>query len=76
MQDAFLFSRTHFRLDLGIGAFRPSLRVKRVVGHPGIWEMTFAPDGRATFRYGPELNASDPHIVWRRIGSHEIFDDP
>lgn len=29
-------------------AFPPALRVHRVQGHPGIWEVTFAPDGRAT----------------------------
>lgn len=28
--------------------FHPRLRVKRVQGHPGIWEMTWAYDGRAT----------------------------
>ena len=29
--------------------FRPGLRVKRVRGVPGLYEMTWAPDGRATF---------------------------
>jgi len=28
-------------------AFPPRLRVKRVQGHPGSWELTFAADGRA-----------------------------
>jgi hypothetical protein len=31
--------------------FHPQLRVKRMQGHPSIWEMTWAPDGRATFEY-------------------------
>jgi len=31
----------------------PALRVKRVQGHPGIWEITWAP--RATFHYGEEI---------------------
>jgi len=26
-------------------AFPGRLRVKRVQGHPGVWEVTFAPDG-------------------------------
>lgn len=34
--------------------FHPSLRVKGVSGHPNIFEMTWAPDGRATFSYGLE----------------------
>lgn len=33
---------------------RPGLRVKGVQGHVGVFEMTWAPDGRATFAYGPE----------------------
>ena len=33
--------------------FPPGLRVKRVQGHEGVWELSWAPDGRATFEYGP-----------------------
>lgn len=52
------------------------LRVKAVQGRSGVWELTFAPDGRATFAYGAELRPGDPHVIWRRIGNHSIFDDP
>lgn len=46
-------------------------------GHPGIWEITWeGNDGRATFRYGPEVRAGKKHIIWRRIGGHEIFEQP
>ncbi len=38
--------------------------------------MTWAPDGRATFRYGPEQVEGEPHVIWRRIGDHDIFDRP
>lgn len=38
--------------------FPPRLRVKRVQGHPGVWELTFAADGRATFTYGDEVVAA------------------
>ncbi|MGA2319856.1 MAG: hypothetical protein ABSG95_03820 [Solirubrobacteraceae bacterium] len=38
--------------------------------------MTWAADGRATFRYGEEIVAGEPHIVWLRIGKHAILDDP
>ena len=76
-QRAFLAARSAFVSDLRAGAhFRPSLRVKRVHGHSGTWELTWAPDGRATFEYGPEVRSGDPHIIWRRIGSHEILDRP
>jgi mRNA-degrading endonuclease YafQ of YafQ-DinJ toxin-antitoxin module len=58
------------------GRFEPSLRVKRVQGYPGVWEMTWAPDGRATFEYGDELRAGEQHIIWRRIGTHGVFRQP
>jgi hypothetical protein len=57
-------------------AFPPSLRVKRVQGSSGVWEMTYAPDGRATFAYGNEVVAGEPHIIWRRIGTHDVLPDP
>jgi hypothetical protein len=62
--------------DLRRGTFRKGLRVKRVQAHEGVGEMTWAPDGRATFEYGESIHAGDPHIIWRRIGGHEIFDSP
>lgn len=56
--------------------FRKGLRVKRVQAAPGVWEMTFAPDGRATWHYGAEIRAGEPHVVWRRIGTHDVFGRP
>ncbi|GAA3237068.1 hypothetical protein GCM10010468_71700 [Actinocorallia longicatena] len=58
------------------GPFRPGLRVKGVQAAPGVFEMTWAPDGRATFQYGDEVRAGETHIIWRRIGTHDIFDPP
>ena len=57
-------------------ALPPNLRVKRVQGHDGIWELTWSADGRATFEYGAEQLPGEPHVRWRRIGSHSIFSDP
>ena len=56
--------------------FPGELRVKRVQGTRDVWELTFARDGRATFAYGPELREGEAHIVWRRIGTHDVLDDP
>jgi hypothetical protein len=53
------------------------LRVKRLQGHPGVWEMTWSfagPDGRATFEW-IEMDG-EAAVLWRRIGGHEIFDRP
>ena len=56
--------------------FRPGLRVDSVEGAPGVFEMTWAPDGRATFEYGDRSRPGDPHVVWRRVGGHAIFSSP
>ena len=56
--------------------FRPGLRIKGVQGTDGIFEMTWAKDGRATFQYGSFVQGYAPHIVWRRIGTHRILGTP
>jgi hypothetical protein len=39
-------------------------------------QMTWADDGRATFGYGNSLIADEPHILWRRVGTHAILHRP
>lgn len=56
--------------------FRKGLRIRGVQGHSGVYEMTWAGDGRATFSYGASKVADEPHIIWRRIGSHDILQSP
>lgn len=56
--------------------FRKGLRVKGVQGAKGIFEMTWAPDGRATFQYGEERSEGEPHVIWRRVGTHDILKSP
>jgi len=56
--------------------FPPALRIKRVQGSNSVWEITFAPDGRATFAYGNQVTAGVPHVIWRRIGTHDILREP
>ncbi len=53
-------------------AFREAL----VQGHPGVWEMTWALDGRATFQYGAEVRPGETHVIWRRVGPHSVFRRP
>jgi hypothetical protein len=71
----FRAARVKFVDDLRRGSFRTGLRVKGVRGVQGVYEMTWAPDGRATFHFGPSLGQG-AHVVWRRIGTHDIFKDP
>jgi len=76
-QEAFLAAADKFVDDLRAGrGFRSGLRVKGVRGTSGAYELTWAPDGRATFAYGRSIVGDEPHIVWRRIGTHEILREP
>ncbi len=68
--------REEFVSDLEAGKFRAGLRVKGVHGAQGVFEMTWAPDGRATFEYGEEQIAGEPHVIWRRVGTHDVFRSP
>ena len=75
--DAFLLAVDKMVDDIKAGrGFRKGLRVKGVQGHPSIFEMTWAVDGRATFSHGTSPHPGDVHIVWRRIGGHEMFQNP
>lgn len=65
-----------FVADLRVGKFRKGLRVEKMSGHHDIWEMTWAPDGRATFQYGNEVQPGEQHIIWRRVGTHDIYGRP
>lgn len=56
--------------------FRRSLRVKGVRGSPGVFEMTWAPDGRATFSWGTPAVEGHRHVQWRRCGTHDILRNP
>jgi hypothetical protein len=76
-QAAFLAAVAQFVEDLRAGGrFRKGLRVKGVQGASGVFEMTWADDGRATFQYGDAGVGEDPHVVWRRVGTHDIFGQP
>jgi hypothetical protein len=58
------------------GEYPAGLKIKGVQGAPGVFEMSWAPDGRATFEFGEERLPGQRHIVWRRIGGHEVFGSP
>jgi hypothetical protein len=65
----------HFVSDLRRSRFRAGLRVKRVQGTEDVFEMTWSPDGRATFQYGHGGRAG-AHVIWRRIGRHDVLRRP
>jgi hypothetical protein len=76
-REGFKQAAARFVDDLGQGrAFRPGLRVRGIQGAPGIFEMTWAPNGRATFNYGEPVREGQVHVVWRRVGTHDVFTNP
>ncbi len=56
-------------------SFPAALRVKRVQGTAAVWELTYVADGRATFSYGDEVVRGEPHVIWRRVGTHDVLVD-
>jgi hypothetical protein len=76
-QDTYLVAVDKLVDDMKSGlGFRKGLRVKGVQGHPGIFEMTWADDGRATFTFSTSPHPGDTHIIWRRIGTYGILKSP
>jgi len=62
--------------DLRDGPFCAGLHVHALEGHPGVYAMAWAPDGRATFHYGAAVHEGEAHVIWRRVGTHAIYDQP
>lgn len=52
---------------------RPGLGIERFEGHEGVFEFHWAPNGRALFAYGTSPHPGDTHIIWLRIGTHDIY---
>jgi hypothetical protein len=38
--------------------------------------MSYSGDGRATFRYGAGRREGEMHVIWLRVGGHEILSRP
>jgi hypothetical protein len=63
-----------FIADLKAGhGFRKGLRVKGIRAWDGMFEMTWADDGRAVFTYGRPKRAGEPHIIWLAVGTHNVL---
>lgn len=58
-----------------IPVFPKRLGVTPMVGKRKVMEFAWAPDGRATWQYGPRQKPGKYHVVWRHVGSHEIYEE-
>ena len=56
--------------------FRNGLRVRAFHNIPGAFEMRWSDEGRALFKYGTSPHQGDTHIIWLRVGTHDIYDHP
>ncbi len=66
--------REEFVPDVDAARFRPGLRGRRVQATSSVFEMTWAPDGRATWQYGDPVRPGARHVIWRRVGTHAVLD--
>lgn len=52
----------------------PSLRVKKVKGYKGVWELSITEQYRVTFEWAEEEEVRS--AILRRVGTHEILKRP
>jgi len=66
-----------FTRKLQQGIIIPSeLGLKKYRRIDGMWEFRFGGDGRALMRFGSQVQPGEMHIIWLRIGTHSIYDNP
>jgi hypothetical protein len=56
--------------------FHPSLRIRRMQGHPGIWEGHVTLQHVFTFHIEQDSETGETVYVFRNIGSHDIYRRP
>ena len=54
----------------------PSLRIKKMQGHDDIWEGHITLKIVFTFQESIDEETQETTIIFRRIGSHGIYDSP
>src|SRR5215210_3746610 len=61
---------------VGVPRFPRSLGVKPMTANRNVWELAWDANGRCTWAYGTSRVPGTCHIVWRRIGTHAIYEEP
>jgi hypothetical protein len=50
--------------------------IRELRDHPGFYELRLDADTRAIYTFGVAIRRGQPHVVWCRIGSDEVLDQP
>jgi mRNA-degrading endonuclease RelE of RelBE toxin-antitoxin system len=56
--------------------YHPSLRIKQMKGYPGIWEGHVTRGYVFTFHKETDNETGEIIFVFRKIGKHDIYDNP
>lgn len=56
--------------------FQPSLRIRKMQGHPDIWEGHVTRQYVFTFHIETDTETGETIYVFRRIGTHDIYRQP
>lgn len=56
--------------------FHPSLRIRKMQGHPKIWEGHVTREYVFTFHIEHDPNTAEMIFVFRNIGTHAIYRSP
>lgn len=60
----------------GLPKFPRSLGVTPMVNRRNVLELAWAPGGRCPWEFGTPRRPGVCHVIWRRIGTHAIYEDP
>ncbi|GGU66298.1 hypothetical protein GCM10010274_63660 [Streptomyces lavendofoliae] len=56
--------------------FRPAAEQRRTIQPAPDSATMYNGNGRATWHYGPAIRPGVQHVIWRRIGTHDILTGP
>ncbi len=65
-----------FRAGAEQPPFHPSLRIRKMQGHPDIWEGHITRQYVFTFHVETDPDTGETIYVFRNIGTHEIYRNP
>jgi mRNA-degrading endonuclease YafQ of YafQ-DinJ toxin-antitoxin module len=65
-----------FRQGADSPPFHPSLRIRKMEGHAGVWEGHVTRQYVFTFHMETDADTGEPVYVFRSLGTHEAYRRP